>query len=184
MSMYAPVPVNEFCTTTSWSYCRIYDSFINRKYFFVAKSTSSSISSFRISGTSSYPPAIDVATSFYNTLLYVTQPGNSRYLYSYSNARTSSPNFASAIYPQTNSKAIQPSMFGSFLETYNTSMIVSVYLPGRKIYSVSRDYGQYRGSFIKVSFSGLTNLKGCSATLKARPINMDAPFYCEVISNS
>jgi hypothetical protein len=182
--MYAPVPVYEFCTTTSWSQCRFYDSFINRKYFFVAKSASSSISTFRITGTSSYPPAFDASSSFYNTLLYVTQPSNSRYLYSNSNPRTASPNLASVIYPQTNSRSINPSMFGSFLETYNTSMIVSVNFPSRTIYSVFRDYGQYRGSFIKVSFTGLTNLKGCSATLRNRPINMDAPFYCEVISNS
>ena len=57
-------------------------------------------------------------------------------------------------------------------------MIVSVYMAGKKIYVSSRDYGEYRGSFIKVTFSGLTNLKGCSATLKTRTVNMDSPFYC------
>ncbi len=57
-------------------------------------------------------------------------------------------------------------------------------MAGKKMYSTSRNYGQYQGSFIKVTFSSLTNLKGCSATLKARPVNMDFPFYCEVISNS
>ena len=176
--MYAPVPVYEFCTTTSWSECRFYNSFINRKYFFVAKSTDNYINSFRLAGTSSYPPSFDSNTTFYKTQLYVTQPGNSRYLYQYSNVRTSSPNFASAIYPSTSTKAIQPSIFGSFLETYNTSMIVSVYMAGKKIYVSSRDYGEYRGSFIKVTFSGLTNLKGCSATLKTRTVNMDSPFYC------
>lgn len=57
-------------------------------------------------------------------------------------------------------------------------MIVSVYLPGKKFYANSINYGHYRGSFFKVTFSGLTNLKGCSATLKNRPINMDTPLMC------
>lgn len=60
---------------------------------------------------------------------------------------------------------------------------MSVYLAGKKLYA-SRNYGQYQGAFIKVTISGLTNLKGCSATLKTRPINMDSPFFCEVISIS
>jgi len=178
MSMLAPVPVSEFCTTTSWSECRVYDTFINRRFFFVAKSDSNSISNFRIAGTSSYPPAIDQDTGFHDTLLYVTQPVHSRYLFGYSNPRTSSPNLASIMSQSTSTKVIQPSMFGSFLETYNSSIIVSAYLPGRKIYSNSRTSGPFRGSHIKVTFTGFTNLKGCSATLKARPISLDSPFYC------
>jgi len=75
-------------------------------------------------------------------------------------------------------------MFGSFLQAYNSSIIISANMAGKKIYSNKINYGQYRGSLIKVTISGLTNLKGCSATLKARPINMDSPFYCEVISSS
>lgn len=184
MSMYAPVPVQEFCSTSSWSECRIYDSFINRRYFFVARSTSGSISSFRITGTSLFPPSFDFSTSFYNTLVYVSEPSNNRYQYSHTNARTSSPSLSSVITPSTSTRTIVPSMFGSFLETYNTSIVLSVSIVGKRIYSNSRDYGQYRGSFFKVTFTGLTNLRGCAATLRNRPINMDSPFYCEVISTS
>ena len=182
MSMYAPMPVTAFCSNGAFSFCRIYDSFITRRYFVVTKSTSNYISSWTISGsTAAFPPSFDASNTFYNTLLYVTQPTYSRYLSSYSNSRS---NFNSIISPSTNTKAIQPSMFGSFLETYNSSIIVSVYLAGKKLYANSRNYGQYQGDYIKVTISGLTNLKGCASTLKTRPINMDSPLICEVISNS
>jgi hypothetical protein len=115
MAMYAPVPTQDFCNNWSWSVCRFYDQFINRRYFFVAKSTSSSIASFRIQGNSAFPPSRDSATGFYDTLLYMTDVGNSRYYYQYSNARTSSPNLPSVMSPSTNTKDIKPSMFGSFL---------------------------------------------------------------------
>lgn len=176
MSMYAPMPVTSFCNSGSFSYCRVYDQFINRRYFVVTKSTSSSISSWTFSGASAaFPPSFDASSSFYNTLLYVTQPSYSRYLSSYSNSRST---LNSIISPSTNTKAIQPSMFGSFLETYNSSIVVSVYLGGKKFYAYTRNYGQYQGSFIKVTFTSFTNLKGCSASLKSRPINMDSPLLC------
>jgi hypothetical protein len=72
MSMYAPQPSTDFCTTNSWSYCRIYTSFVNRRFYFVAKSTSSGTSSFRITGTTNFPPSIDFTSTNYPTLLYWT----------------------------------------------------------------------------------------------------------------
>ncbi len=173
--MYAPKPVSEFCSSASFSECRAYDTFINRKYFFVAKSASSSISSWNIAGTSAFPPSVDNTNTNYQTLIYITDPTYSRYLSSYSNSRSA---LSSIISPSTGTKSIQPSMFSSLLETYNSSIIASVYLAGKKLYSNTRNYGSYRGSFMKVTFSGLTNLKGCAATLKTRPINLDFPLYC------
>lgn len=72
MSMYAPVPVASFCNSGSFTHCRIYDSFINRRYFMVAKSSSGWISSWTIAGTSGFAPTLDADSNYYDTLLYVT----------------------------------------------------------------------------------------------------------------
>ena len=169
------MPVTSFCNSGSYSYCRVYDSFINRRYFVITKSTSNYISAWTFSGSAAFPPSFDISNTFYDTLLYVTQPSYSRYLSSYSNSRSS---LNTIISPSTNTKSIQPSMFGTFLETYNSSIVVSVYLSGKKLYANNRDIGQYKGSYIKVTFTGFTNLKGCSVTLKNRPINLDHPLFC------
>jgi len=63
-------------------------------------------------------------------------------------------------------------------------MTVAVSLSGKTLYSFLRNTGQYRGSFVKVTFTSLSTLTGCSATLQNRDNNIDYPFICQVISTS
>ena len=56
----------------------------------------------------------------------------------------------------------------------------SVNLNGKTLYSNKRNYGQYQGSFMRLTMSGFSSLFGCGATLSNRLASLTAPFYCEV----
>lgn len=75
MSMYMPKPVNSFCQYSSFASCRVYTSFVNRKYYVVAQ-WSGSTSVVRFNGTVTFPPADDSTSSYYQTYIGWTDTGS------------------------------------------------------------------------------------------------------------
>ena len=69
--MYMPKPVTSFCAYSSFYYCRIYTSFVNRRYYVVAQWTGTT-TTIRFNGTVTFPPATDQSSSYYNTYIAFT----------------------------------------------------------------------------------------------------------------
>lgn len=170
MSMYMPKPVTSFCQYSSFSYCRVYDSFVNRRYFVVAR-WSGTTTIVRFNGTVYFPPADDAASSFYSTYIGWTETSNERYHHIWSTTRSTS-----ILSPSTPAYSYKPVMFGSNLKGYPSTFLVSINMNGNTLYK--RGEGQYEGSFIRLQMNGFTSLYGCSATLSNRPLSFSHPFYC------
>lgn len=139
----------------------------------------------RLNGTVNFPLTVDSATSYMRTTMYWTDTGALDYYYAdYSNAQTSSPNIPAYLNPLSPSININPSLTGSLLSGYRTSMTMNVYMAGFTLYSKFINYGQMQGSFIKVTLPGFSTLRGCSVMMNGRPRSMLAPFICEVYSTT
>jgi hypothetical protein len=153
----------------------------------VATSTSSSISYMRFNGTCYQPISDDFSSSYFTTYIGWTPSTDNRYYHVYT--RNIGTGYLS---PSTPAYSITPSIYGSDLgislsgtpSGYPTSLTLSVNLNGKTIQSSSITYGQYRGSFMKLTLSGFSSLYNCGATLKNRPRSLSDPFYCQIISSS
>ena len=176
MSMYMPKPVTGFCSYSSFSYCRVYDSFVNRRYFVVAQ-WSGTTTTVRFNGTVYFPPADDLLSSFYGTYIGWTETSSERYYHIWSTTRSTS-----ILSPSTPAYSYKPVMFGSNLKGYPSTFLVSVNMNGNTLYK--RSQGHYEGSKIHLQMNGFTSLYGCSATLSNRPFSFSHPFYCEVKSSN
>jgi hypothetical protein len=49
---------------------------------------------------------------------------------------------------------------------------------GKTLYAKSMNYGAYRNSYIKITFSGFTSIFGCGVTLRNRARSLQSPFLC------
>ena len=99
----------------------------------------------------------------YNTR-YIAWAHPTSYYYTHSNSITRS----TSLTPSTPAQGITESLFGSALDSQASGFIITVNMNGRTLYRYKTDYGEYRGSFIKVLMSGFTNIYGCGVTLKNR----------------
>jgi hypothetical protein len=96
----------------------------------------------------------------------------------------SSSHSTSIMYPAVPSYGIDPTLYGSNLNGHTSGFMFSINLNGKTLYSNKRNYGEYQGSFIRLTLSGFTSLFGCAATLTDRLASLNAPFYCEVKTNN
>ena len=172
MAMYMPKPVNAFCQYSSFSYCRVYTNFINRRYYVVAQ-WSGTTSAIRFNGTAYFPPADDQASSFYSTYIGWTDTGSEYYRHIWSTTRSTS-----ILSGDTPTYSYTPAIFGSDLSGYSSTFLVSVNMNGKTLYSNKRDYGHFKGSFLRLTMSGFTEIYGCGVTLSNRPHSLTHPFYC------
>ena len=178
MSVYALRPTTNYCDESGYfSQCRVYDSFMNRRYFVVARS-SQTTSIVRLNGTAYFPPSEDASSSFFNTLIYWTDTTNYYYIATYNNDQLSSPNVPNYLSPTSPTNDLKPSIFGSLLYTYKSSIVIGINMNGKNLYSKTTTLGGNRNSFIKVTLSGFTSLYGCAASLKNRPRSLSSPFIC------
>jgi len=136
----------------------------------------------RWNGTCNQPYSHDSSSSFYTTYIgWGPSTADNRYYHVYT--RNIGTSYLSASTPST---SITPPIYGSNLGVtissvpsgHPTSLTLAVNLNGKTIYSSSATYGQYRGSFIKLTLSGFSSLFDCGATLRNRPRSLDNPFYC------
>jgi len=130
----------------------------------------------------------DFKTSFFTTYIgWGPATADNRYYHVYQ--RNIDSTYLSASTP---AYSATPPIYGSNLGVtlsgtpsgYSTSLTLAVNLNGKSIYSSSINYGQYRGSFMKLTLSGFSSLYNCGATLKNRPKSLPNPFYCQVISSN
>lgn len=178
MSMYMPKPVTSFCAYSSFYFCRVYTSFVNRRYYVVAQWTGTT-STIRFNGTAYFPPSDDYSSSYYKTYIGWTETGSERYYHIWQSTRSTS-----MLSPNTPSYSYTPVLYGSNLRYYPSTFHISINLSGRTLYSNKRNYGQYEGSKIRVELSGFTSLFGCGVTLSNRPLSFSHPFYCSVVSSN
>ena len=177
MSMYAPKPISSFCENGNYYECRVYTSFINRKYYLVARRAATT-TTIRFTGTAYFPPADDVSSSYYKTYIGFTYTNDRRYYHIWENTRSG------VLIPSTPTYSYKPMMFGWNLRDYSSGFLISVNMNGRTLYSKARDYGEFQGSYLKLVMSGFTSLFGCGVTLSNRPFSFYEPFYCEVQSSN
>ena len=136
LSAYVPKPVSSYCAYSSFYYCRVYDSFVNRRYFVVAQWTGTT-NTIRFNGTAYFPPTDDYSSSYYTTYIGWTDSNNDRY-YHISSYSTNHGNLS----PSTPSAGNNPMIFGSSLAGNPSTFIVSMNLNGVTLYRNSRDFGQ------------------------------------------
>ena len=161
------------CTSgNGYNTCRAYTSFINRKYYLVAERASNSIRTIRLTDTTNFPPSDDDNSGFYNYDISWAARDDRRYYSIWDSSRSS------ILSPSTPSYGINPTLYGSSLSGYQSGFIFSVNLNGKTLYSNKRNYGQYQGSFMRLTMSGFSSLFGCGATLSNRLASLTAPFYC------
>ena len=55
---------------------------------------------------------------------------------------------------------------------------------GKVLYSYKRDYGEYVGSFMRLTITGFSSLYAVGVTLSNRPFSRESPFFCEFKSSS
>ena len=157
--------------SSGFLFCRAYTSFISRTYYIVAQYSGSTYT-IRLADNTYYPPSVDSSSSYYTWLInYGVQ--NARYYHTWSSSHSSGQ-----IYPATATYALSPTLYGSTLSGYPSAYIVSANLNGKTLYSNRRNYGEYQGSFIRLTLSGFTSLFGCGATLSNRLTSLSSPFYC------
>ena len=178
MSMYAPKPIDSFCNNGNYINCRVYTSFINRRYYLVAQ-RSSTVSSVRFTGTCYFPPSDDYSSTFYYTYIGYSYSNDRRYYHTWGQTRNTG-----YLVPSTPSYSYKPMMFGSNLAGYGSGFLISINMNGRTLYSNKRNYGAFQGSFLRLTMSGFSNLFGCGVTLSNRPFSFSHPFYCQVRSSN
>ena len=69
--MYMPKPVTSFCAYSNFYFCRVYTSFINRRYYVVVQ-WAGTTTQIRFNGTVTFPPADDQSSGYYNTYIGFT----------------------------------------------------------------------------------------------------------------
>ena len=177
MAMYYPQPTASFCNS-GFSVCRVYTSFVNRRYFVVA-TYSGTTSVVRFSSTIKVAPADDASAGFYNVYVaYGTNSGN-RYYGIYS--ATLGNSYVSGATP---TYSYSTGLYGSNLFGLPSQLVISANLAGVSLYNWRTDYGQFQGSYIKFTLTGLTSLYGCGATLSNRPYSFTAPLFCLAVSST
>lgn len=67
MSGNAPQPTQAMCSS-GFLYCRVYTSFITRKYFIVAQYSGSTYT-IRLADNTYFPPSYDIASNYYTWLI-------------------------------------------------------------------------------------------------------------------
>ena len=176
MSMYAPMPAASMCNNGNYYYCRVYTQFHSRRYYLVARS-STTTNAFRFSGNYLMPQADDTSSQYYYTYIgyAYSEAGNLYYRHTWGSTRSTG-----VLVPSTPTYSYTPSLYGTNLYGFESGFIISCNMNGRTLYSNTREYGQYEGSFLRLTMSGTNNLYGCGVTLSNRPISLDAPFYCVV----
>ena len=137
MAMYMPKPTTSFCSYSSFYYCRVYTSFINRRYFVVAQWTSTT-TTIRFNGTAYFPPADDTASSFYDTYIGFPETGSERYYHVWTTTRSTS-----ILSPSTPTYSYSPAIYGSNLAGYPSTFLVTANMNGNTLYSFRRTSGQF-----------------------------------------
>lgn len=145
---------------------------MNRKYF-IAAQISAYTYTIRLTATSNFPPSTDYSSSYYGIYVGYFYPPETRYYHIYTTSRSTS-----IMYPATASYGLNPTLYGTTLSGYPSGYLVSANLNGKTLYSNKRNYGEYQGSFIRLTYSGFSSLFGCGATLSNRLYSLSAPFYC------
>ena len=77
MSMYGPKPLPSYCSS-GFSQCRVYNSFINRRYYVVAV-RSATTSTVTFAQSTNMPPSDDISSSFYNVYVAMADTSSERY---------------------------------------------------------------------------------------------------------
>lgn len=173
-----PIPSSSFCSS-GYLYCRTYTSFMNRRYYIVAQ-VSGSTNIIRFNLAAYYPPSVDYNSNYYTRYVGIGQPGDNYYYRKYSSSR------GMILYPASTGTNYQvdSTLYGTTLSGRQSGFIISADLSGKKLYSNKATYGQYQGSFIRVSFNGFSDLSACGATLSNRLFSIPAPLYCEYKSSN
>jgi hypothetical protein len=169
-----PQPLTSFCANSNFIDCRVYQSFLNHRYYLVAKSNlHTNIMTF--SGTVIFTASRDNSASYYNSYYAWSIAG---YYYDVYNS------VFNKAYISDSSKALAyiPTMYGNDLATYPTSFIFTINANGFTLYSNKLTYGQQKSSFIRLTLTGFTSLFGCGVSLSNRVRSFTSPFYCEVKS--
>lgn len=173
----APQPTQGMCNS-GFLVCRAYTSFINRRYIIVAQYSGYTYT-IRLADNTYYPPSKDAASGYYAWTINYGDPSQVRYYHTWTSSHSSG-----GIYPSNPSTAVQPSLYGTTLNGYPSAFMFYANLNGKTLYSNKRNYGEYQGSFIRLTINGLTSLFGCGATLANRLFSLSAPLYCEVKSST
>ena len=176
MSNNGARPSSGMCS--SGAYCRVYTSYINRRYYIVAQHSGSTYT-VRFSDNTYFAHSVDASSSYYDWYIGYAHPSELRYYHTWSSSRSTS-----IMYPATPSYGLNPTLYGSTLNGYTSGFLFSINLNGKTLYSNKRNYGEYQGSFIRLTMNGFTSLFGCAATLTNRLFSLSAPFYCEVKSSN
>lgn len=170
VSDYAPVPFN-YCNS-SFTQCRTYTSFINRRYYMIAQ-WGGSTGSIRLQGNTNFPPSDDNLASYYSQYWGVSYYPEIRTVFNRASSRDSS-----IISPTNPGSSISATIYGSTLAGLPSGYLFSINLNGRTLFSNQRNFGEYQGSFIRLILSGFTSLFGCGATISNRLSSISAPLYC------
>lgn len=140
MSMYAPQPTsNTFCYSSSYLECRIYTSFLNRKYYVIGTINSGAYNYMAWNGTVYQPPSCDYDTAYYTTFVGWTSKTDVYYYATYSRNLVS--DFSTYLAPAQPDLGNSPVIFGSNLYGYPTTLQIAVNLNGRTVYSNTTNYG-------------------------------------------
>lgn len=173
ISMNAPQPTTGMCNS-GFVYCRPYTSFISRRYYLVAQ-ISANVYTVRFSDNAYFPPSTDSNSGYYEWVIGYAHPSEIRYYHTWSTTRSTG-----IMYPAQPSYGVDPLLYGTTLSGYPSSYIFSINLNGKTLYSNKRNYGEYQGSFIRLTYSGFSSLFGCAATISNRLFSLNSPLYCEV----
>jgi hypothetical protein len=179
-SSYYPKPNQNACNNSNYVACRAYSSFINRRYFLVARYngyTRTMIFNY----AAAFPDSKDQANSFYKYYIGWTAGGFSWYYSIHST--TANPDYLS---PATPSYGVDVPIYGSFLRTYASPYVLSVDLNNKHLYSNQRTVGPFIGSFIQLQASGFSAIFGCGAYLHYdnKQAFFNNALYCLVTSSN
>jgi len=174
VSYPAPVPSQSFCTTSGYNLCRVYTSYINRRYFIVAQSSSGSINqiTFNLGTTATLPNSREYHSGnldVYAAWSYHYNQGV--YYYRTSFARDMSHlNAASPAYGST------PSLLTTNLPAQSSTILFSVAMSGYTFYGWNKR-ASWVGSRATWTISSMT-ITGCAVWFSDQMHLIDDAVFC------
>jgi len=181
LSSYSPKFTQSICNTASFIICRAYNSFYSRRYFLVAQ-TNGNAYYMTLSATLTFPQSREYSGAYYITYMGWTYNG-----FGYYYCQRTDTLDGSYLTASTPTIGYSPSIYGSNLNGYSTSMTISVNLNGYPFYSNQRSQtnNPFSGSFMLLTMSGFSTINGCGAFFYngPTPIWANNALYC-VIQNS
>lgn len=183
VSSYSPQFSQSICNSGTYAICRAYNDFYSRRYFLVVQYSGYTYS-MNLVGNLNFPQSKEYSSSYYTTYIGWTGSGFSYYYNTWSG--TLNQGYLSEATPTI---SYSPSLYGSNLNGYQTSMSISISLSSVgyfNFYSNQRTQGAFMGSFIRLTMSGFSSIYGCGAFLwsSSIPTWLNNGLYCVIQSSN